>query len=256
MLRSIKTKLIVIYAAVILVVMAVSGTFMLLTVRNMEQEHTEMRLRHQADAIYSQIVQQYDRADFGGAAEWGILGQSEYLIESLILSADGLPIAPAQFIQPDLRFNDSAVIAAIGGQEHFSARSIGISLDGVEQQWLTFAKPVVSDGETFIIFVRQNASWMNESLARLTFTLIITVLIALVVTVILWLFLGNVITRPILTLTRHARAIAEGDLNREIEPEGDDEIGQLSLDFRYMATQLGNSLSSMASEKNKLEAFF
>ena len=88
-MNSIKIKLVVIYAFVVLAVMTVSGTIMLLTVRDMEESLTHERLRDLAVRIDQEIIQVYEVEQFLHAGVWRILGQSEYDIESLILNAVG-----------------------------------------------------------------------------------------------------------------------------------------------------------------------
>lgn len=254
-LRSIKTKLIAIYAAAVLVVMSISGTFMLLSVRNLEIDQTHAALRRHAETIDERIVQIYDREAFWDAQEWLMLGGGAYDIEGVLLSDTGRPIAPRDFVINEILFNDPSLAEALTGVEGFSVGSLGFDLRGAEHQWFTFAMPVISGDENFIIYTRLNMQFMNESLSRLTFTLVMTVLVALVVTVIFWIFLGNTFTNPIVALTKHAKAIASGDFSHEIKAVGDDEIGQLVSNFDYMSKELRATLSRMASENNKLEAF-
>ncbi|MCL2355745.1 MAG: cell wall metabolism sensor histidine kinase WalK [Defluviitaleaceae bacterium] len=249
-LRSIKTKLIAIYAAVVLVVMTVSGTFMLLSVRAIEIDQTHNALRSTAVLINERIVQMYERAYFGTAPEWNWLGG--YDIEGVILSDAGRVLAPAEFI--GMNFNDTALAAALTGAESFNVGSLGTDMQGAEHQWFTFAMPVETDGENFVIYTRLNMRAMNENLFRLTLTLVTTVLIALVVTVIFWFFLGSTLANPIVALTKHAKALAQGDFSREIETTGDDEIGQLARDFSNMSKELRATLGRIASEKNKSDA--
>ncbi|MCL1877391.1 MAG: cell wall metabolism sensor histidine kinase WalK [Defluviitaleaceae bacterium] len=249
-MRSIKTKLIAIYAAVVFVVMTVSGTFMLLSVRSMEIEQTRDTLQSIAELIDARIVQMYERVEFGGAQEWLML--VGYDIEGIILSDAGRVLAPEEFI--GMNFNDNTLAAALTGAESFNVGSIGVDLQGAERLWFTYAMPVERDGETFVIYTRVDMRAMNESLFRLTFTLVTTVLIALVVTVIFWLFLGSTLANPIVALTKHAKALASGDFSREIETTGDDEIGQLARDFNNMSKELRATLGRIVSEKNKREA--
>ena len=252
-MNSIKARLILIYAAVVLVVMIVSGTFMLISVRNMEIDRTHDQLRSHAGAINDFIVQEYHRDQFWDA-QWGLLRQNEYDIQSMILNDIGRPIAPEIVVRQGVSFNDRAVISAVAGTEYFTASSTGPDFNGNEQQWLSFAMPVESNGEIFIIYTRMNAGFMNESLARLALTLVLMVLISLVITMVMWFFLANTITNPILAITGHAKALADGDLEREIEITGSDEIGQLAYNFNHMAKELRGTLTKMASEKNKSEA--
>ncbi|MCL2839208.1 MAG: cell wall metabolism sensor histidine kinase WalK [Defluviitaleaceae bacterium] len=252
-MRSIKTKLIVIYAAVVLVVMTVSGTFMLLAMRDIEVGNAHDRLRSQAVSINERIVQVYELGTFLDAS-WYMFGQGEHEIDGAILNNLGQTIAPLEFVSPYLTFNDSSVIEALAGVESFSSSSILPNQHGVEQQYLTFAMPVSRDGEDFIVFTRISAHLMNDTLSRMTFYFVLSVIIALVITVILWFFVGNSLTNPIVTLSRHAKAIASGDFSRKIDVASKDEIGDLAEDFNFMASELRHTLSEMASEKNKREA--
>lgn len=249
-MRSIKTKLIAIYAAVVLVVMTVSGTFMLLSVRTMEINQTHEALRSHAELINDRIVQMYEREEFWDAPEWPILGG--YDIEGTILSSTGRVIAPADFM--GISFNDRALAEAMTGTDSFHVGSLGVDLQGAERQWFTFAMPVERGGEEFIVYTRLDMRAMNEGLFRLTFTLVTTVLIALVVTVVLWFFLGATLANPIVALTKHAKELASGNFSQEIEATSNDEIGQLARDFNHMSKELRANLSRIASEKNKSEA--
>ena len=257
-MKSLKTKLIATYAAVVAVVMIASGTFMLYNVRDMEIGHAYERLSSLARLINDQIVQVYERESFWDAGAWGILMQSEYDIESVLLNHMGIPIAPAEFVWLGYNFNDRSVISAMAtGQESFYVGSAGLDRDGQEQQWMTFAMPVSARGEDFIILVRLSLRFLNESMSSLTFYLVMMVLFALILTVAIWFFLGNRLTQPIIALSRHARGMAGGDFAAEIEKidtEAADEIGELARSFAYMARELKATMSGITSEKNKSEA--
>jgi two-component system sensor histidine kinase VicK len=253
-MRSLKTKLIAIYAAVVLVVMAVSGTFMLFSVRSLEIHQTEDALRRHARMIDEQIVQLYNLEDFQDANAWLLLGVTAYEIEGVVLSELGLPLAPREFVENRIRFNDPSLSQAMAGSEFFHVGSLGADIHGIEHQWLTFAMPVSVGNENFIIYARQNMRIMDDRLSGLTYTLVLTVLVALVITVAFWVFLGRTITNPIAALTRHAKAIAAGDFSRKIKVSGNDEIGQLSYNFDNMSNELRSTLSRITSENNKREA--
>jgi len=253
MINSIRVKLIAIYAAVILIVMIVSGTVMLLSIRGMEIERTRDQLHGSAITINAQIVQQYERAFFNDAVAWRFFGQGQYDIQGIIMTEAGVPIAPEAFV--GMWFNDAATAAAQIGEVGFSVGRPGPDLDGITQQWLSFAMPVTreADGETFIVFTRISTQFMNEGLSSIALTLVITVLSSLVLTLVLWIFLANTITAPIVNLTRHAKAIAAGVASK-ISTKSTDEIGQLIVNFNHMEQELSSSLQSITSERNKQEA--
>jgi len=251
-MNSLKTKLIIIYAAVVLVVMIVSGTVMLWNMRQMELSRAENQLRSRANAINAEVVQQYPRARFSDAATWGVAGHEDYSIQGMIMNNSGIPIAPGVFIP--MRFNNQALAAALVGVEGFSVGP-GPDLPGQNnQQWISFAMPVTHDGEDFIIFTRISTQFMSESLVNMAFTIIITVLASLILIMVLMFFLAGTITAPIVKITRHAKKIASGDFSQKITVKSKDEIGQLSYNFNHMAQELSSTLRIMASERNKREA--
>jgi two-component system sensor histidine kinase VicK len=248
-MNSIKVKLIVIYAAVILVVMIVSGSVMLFNMRQMEINRTEEELRDRALSIYEEIIRQYDRDAFINAPAWLLLGQGrgEYNIQGKIIS-DGIVIAPEAFI--GMRLSNRAIAFALAGEER-AVVGPGPDISGAEHpQWVNFAMSVEREGENFIIHTRVSTDFINESLSTTAFTLVIQVLASIVLTLVLWFFLGDTITKPIINLSRHTKAISTGDFSK-IEVKSKDEIGQLSHNFNQMAHELQNSLISVTSEKNK-----
>ena len=254
MLSSIKTKLIAIYAAVIIVVMIVSGTIMLMQMRNMEINRTLQQLRARADAIVNQVVQPLNPQDFNNADIWALIGQADYEIEGLIMNDLGIPIAPESFI--GMRFSNQATMAAMNGEEGFAIARPGPDRRGagIERQWISFAMPVYAGDTHVIVYTRISTEFMNESLANVVFTLVIMVLVAISLTLIMWFFLANAITSPIIRLTQHAKAIAAGKESRPITPKSKDEIGQLISSFNHMETELGTTLTNITSERNKREA--
>ena len=257
-MNSIKAKLILIYAAVVLIVMLVSGSVMLLNVRDMEITRTRDQLRQSARSIDEMIIQIYERGHFADAAFWAGFRHDEYGVQGMILTGMGLPIAPVEFAEVPgamgVRFNDQAVVGAMGGEETFATNRPGSDVDGHQRQWFSFATPVERGGETFIVLVRVSTDFADQMISQVAFIMIIVVLVSLVLTLVLWFFLANTLTAPIISLTRHAKAIASGDFSRKIEVRSKDEIGQLAYDFNHMAQELNRSLLSMASERNKREA--
>ena len=253
-MSSIKTKLIALYATVVLIVMIVSGTVMLWDMRGMEIDRTEAQLRSLALSIYGQIIQPYGRDGFITADAWGVIGLDEYTMQGVILNEIGIAIAPEAFI--GLRFTNSAVSAATIGQEGLAVGRPGPNIAGSAEhnQWISFAMPVVSGDENFIVYTRVSTNFMDEQLSRIALTLAVMVVISLVLTLTLWFFLANTLTAPIISLTRHAKAIASGDFSQEIIAKSNDEIGQLTHSFNHMAKELGNTLNTMASERNQREA--
>jgi two-component system sensor histidine kinase VicK len=250
--NSIKLKLIVLYISVILIVMAVSGTFMLRQVRVMEQNRARDRLQALADQVNIQIVQPNERARFMDSPVWDML-QIDDDIKVVLMTETGIGIAPAGFV--GWRVNERAISWAMSGQEGFSVGRIGMDLNDNEVQWISFAMPVDHPDGRVIINTRMSTDDMNENLARLTQILLMTVLIALIIVPVAWFFLADTLTRPIVAMSRHAKAMAGGDLTRQIPVHGKDEIGVLAQNFNFMSDEIRQHLEQQTRLDNTRKEF-
>lgn len=65
--------------------------------------------------------------------------------------------------------------------------------------------------------------------------------------------LSKTITSPIISVMHKAEKVAEGDFGEQLTVKSEDEIGNLTRTFNYMASELKKTLSEISSEKNKVE---
>ena len=77
--------------------------------------------------------------------------------------------------------------------------------------------------------------------------LIFGVAFTVLLSVALAYFLGKRISTPLLRLQHHTQAVAAGDLNRTLEVETNDEIGQLALSFQTMTEALRDNQDRLAA---------
>jgi len=83
---------------------------------------------------------------------------------------------------------------------------------------------------------------LNENLAQLTQILLFTALIALMIVPIAWFFLADTITRPIVAMVRHTRAMARGELSKEIPVHSRDELGVLTQSYNHMVEEIRQNM--------------
>lgn len=77
-------------------------------------------------------------------------------------------------------------------------------------------------------------------------------MIALLFTAALGVVLARTITTPVKEMTRQARAVADGDFNRNVRVYSDDEIGQLGMAFNHMTFRLQEAIMQQEEEREKL----
>lgn len=110
-----------------------------------------------------------------------------------------------------------------------------------------------SDGEGYIIYVKDNRQGMSELIERMLYIIIQALLFGIIASIFLGYFLSKTITNPISVLTEKAEDFAEGNFDSNLEVLSQDEIGTLVETFNYMGGVMKNAINEVAGEKHKLE---
>ena len=254
-MRSIKWKLIAMYLGLVLIVMIVSGTYILLSLRNIEIDKSRAQLESYAEKINEQVVESVGEENF--QAELMKTVTNAVGIQGNILDANGDTIASTTELKaPYPTYTDQAIIAAMNGMTSFSSGKRSTDSLGLLKEWMSYAMPAQADedGRSYIVYTRLDAGDMQASLNQTTQTIVAAVAIALFLAAIMGYVFAQTLTGPILALTKGARSLAEGGgLNQSLKVRSSDEIGQLTSSFNYMASELTKNMSEISREKNRLE---
>ena len=243
------------YLGLVLIVMIVTGSYILLSMQKTEIDKAKNQLMLYAQKVSEQVVESYDEADFQTALEqFTRTSSSDSQIQGNIINEYCETVASTTVSQPPfLQYNNSVVMMAIAGETGFDEARKD---DETDTTWICYASPAMTiNGEVkYVIYARMNASSMQESLAQTTRTIIVAVFLALILAVLMAYVFAKTLTGPIHQLTVKAKILAEGDLKQTVEVYSEDEIGQLAESFNYMASELNKTVGEAFREKNKLEA--
>ncbi len=253
-LRSIKWKLIIMYLGLVLIVMIVSGSYILLSLRNIEMEKSRGRLAQYAEKINEQVIEGIEEIHFEDMLMATV--PNAVGIQGNILDANGNTIASTTALYaPYPVYSDQAIIAAMNGSPSFSLGKKSTDSFGLLTEWMSYAVPIQGEDGTvsYIIYTRLNAGDMRTSLDETTKIIIMAVAISLLLAVIMGYVFAQTLTGPILALTRGAKNMAQGNLEQSLKVRSDDEIGQLTSSFNYMASEMTKNMSEIYQEKNRLE---
>ena len=254
-MRSIKWKLIAMYLGLVLIVMIVSGTYILLSLRNIEIDKSRAQLESYAEKINEQVVESVGEENF--QAELMKTVTNAVGIQGNILDANGDTIASTTELKaPYPTYTDQAIIAAMNGMTSFSSGKRSTDSLGLLKEWMSYAMPAQADedGRSYIVYTRLDAGDMQASLNQTTQTIVAAVAIALFLAAIMGYVFAQTLTGPILALTKGAKSLAEGGgLNQSLKVRSSDEIWQLTSSFNYMASELTKNMSEISREKNRLE---
>ena len=254
-MKSIKWRLIAMYLGLVLIVMIVTGSYILISMQNTEIDKARDQLELYAQKVSEQVVESYDEADFQtGLEQFTRTSSSDSQIQGNIINEYCETVASTAVSQPPFpSYNNSVVMMAISGETGFDESREDPDTDTT---WICYASPALTiNGEIkYVVYARMNASAMQESLAQTTQTIIVAVFLALVLAVLMAYVFAKTLTGPIHQLTVKAKLLAEGDLKQTVEVYSEDEIGQLAESFNYMASELNKTVGEAFREKNKLEA--
>ena len=226
-MRSIKWKLIAMYLGLVLIVMIVSGTYILLSLRNIEIDKSRAQLESYAEKINEQVVESVGEENF--QAELMKTVTNAVGIQGNILDANGDTIASTTELKaPYPTYTDQAIIAAMNGMTSFSSGKRSTDSLGLLKEWMSYAMPAQADedGRSYIVYTRLDAGDMQASLNQTTQTIVAAVAIALFLAAIMGYVFAQTLTGPILALTKGAKSLAEGGgLNQSLKVRSSDEIG-------------------------------
>lgn len=255
-MKSIKWKLTILYLGLVLIVMIASGTFIIFTLQNQEEEKAKEQLALYAQKVAEQVTQSYEESEFQLGLNNFILPDASG-IQGSILDALGITIASTEVRKPPYpEYKNSVVVSALAGKPSFHVGKRETDINGLYKEWMSYAIPVTmhpQGGVKYVIFTQMDAKPMRESLNQTRKTISISVLLAFLLTAVVGYIFAKTLTGPIAALTGKAKELALGNLNQKITVRSEDEIGQLTESFNYMAAALNKTLSQISNEKNKLE---
>jgi two-component system, OmpR family, sensor histidine kinase BaeS len=106
--------------------------------------------------------------------------------------------------------------------------------------------PVVVNGETVGILLGRRGTAADDEpagrfLAQMTEALLIAAVAATAAALVLAILLARTLTRPLRELTQASRALARGDLGRQVTVTSGDELGELAVAFNQMSAELASA---------------
>ena len=250
MKASIQTKIVLIYLCTIIMIMLVSGTYIVYQTEQRyftEVQQTMENISYNIASIGSYDIKE-SASNISNNYEIYKLDQEGKVIES---STPGLKIGE--------KVSSAVVIDAIINNNKSTSDFRPFSSLMSKSGYLEHARPIFDEntGEIMsIIYVRGKTTDVYNSMLSIINTIAIGLVLAMVITGVCGIAFSNMITGPIKTLTANSKKLAAGNNISRIPVEASDEIGELTQSFNYMASQLSATMEVVTSEKNKLEKIF
>ena len=259
MKSSIQWKIVTIYLSVVLVIMVISGSFIIYNIENTHYERIKEELVTAAETIETKIEvetnEQFQLSiDEVGSTLATMVSLNKHDIYILDAKGHVLLGSTSDFAKGKL-VSEGVVIDTIGDNKAHTSEWTHFSSQKKEKEYVEHARPIMDQrtgGILAIIYVRADASDIYENVFNAMKTISLASIVAMIIAVSFSAVFARMITVPIKQLTRSAKQLAAGSFNR-IPIYSTDEIGQLTQSFNYMAGELSRTMSDISSEKSKLE---
>ena len=240
---SIQMKIVLIYLCTIIIIMLVSGTFIVYQTEERDFKEVQQTIENMSRNIASG---NYDIKKLAST-----ISES---YEIYTLDQDGKVVDGTESkLKIGEKVTSAVVVEAIVTQGEATSELRHFSSMLNKEGYVEYARPTL-DGR--IIYIRTNTSGIHTNMLSIIKTITMGLILAMVITGFCGITFSNMITAPIKALTANSRKLAAGNTISRIPVEASDEIGELTQSFNYMASQLSATMEVVTSEKNKLEKIF
>ncbi len=256
MFKSIQWKVLTVLVLLILSVMLVVGTFLLNNISS--YYHEEFKTQMEKMVFTDDFVKQLGAAASGGDAvnamsslfevysgRVGIDSYRHYYI--LDGKTAGVLFAYDNKTTEEIEITQN-LLSAMSGK-------IGDTVNK-RSSIMDYAYPVNGGQARYIAYVTDTKDELYGILGNIFGIILWALLLGSTLSVFLGLFLSRTIISPIASLTKNAEKISAGDFDQKLEVKSRDEIGQLTVTFNTMATELSKTLSEIKMEQTKVETIF
>ena len=244
--RSLRVKVIMFMAILLIAAMFVVGTFLVNGVRSF---YVNSFFDQMAEAFTQDYISQlHENAQQGPERLKEILMSSASLGVDIttrnvyVLSTDGRILAGSDD-SGDVKITKN-ILTAMDGQIGQKKSNIASGMD--------VAVPV---GE-YIVYVLDSGETQHRLSGEVLLIILEGLALGVCISVILSIMLSDILINPIENLRYGAERIADGDFSQRLEVESRDEIGVLTNTFNNMADVLQQTLDEIESEKDKLSTLF
>lgn len=240
----------------VLFVLFIITVLMLEFLENFHTEQAEESLRQEAATI-GKIVEQYDQIEDSMQIIQNILGaETSALIvrnaESVFLSVhEGLN--KDVFQEKLLKDKDLSEIYTTNSTIIKKMLMPSMTEENRMENYIILASPLESDKEIHgAVFIYQSLEVVNKTSNHTTRIVFLSGFIALLLTTLFSFFLSSRITSPLRTMREAALELAKGNFETKVPYVQKDEIGELSIAFNRMGSQLKDHVEVISQEKEQL----
>ncbi len=251
MFKGLQWKMVTIFVLLVLAIMAIAGTFLILTVT----ESYHQMFADEMNSIFTDsfIDQLETGADQDEAYVKNVLsaftvrmGINSYRNYYILSANDASVIDTSADSTESVSMESPNLITAFAGEVGRKVSPQSTIMD--------YAVPVRGKSGSYVIYICDTKEELTVIIQRIFSIIVQAILMGIAISLVMGYFLSRTITTPISNLTKKAKRLAEGEFESKIDVKSDDEIGTLTETFNDMSVKLQDAMLQMSTEKNKVEA--
>ena len=246
-------KLIATYLLLVLVIVVVTGVYLLSSLERTPIDRLKASLQAQAPLMSTEVNPALLSRDTAQLQRLVQRLAQQVTTRVTVIEAGGRVLADSERTLEQVALMDNH----LGRPEVQAAIADGVGSvlrrsDTLGVKMLYLAIPLRRDGVmTGVLRLAMPLSDLSRDLALIRHTLVIGGLIALAAAAVLGFIFARQVTSPIAEMTAVARRMADGDFSRKISAVSSDEIGQLGNALNLMAKRLEDRLAALEEERAK-----
>ncbi len=255
---SIRWRLVTMYVLLVVIVMMVSGTMIVLMVRESEKNALQDDVVAAVENIKNSMNEGSTVEEIQQELKDTYLYSPDFFSNKRVFLLDtrARVVLPEKFAELEWKFPTHQVTGAIndGDYPKFDDKR---TLPNDDKKYIGYADNIkIGDDVVYVLYVLGDKTEITETVKRTVNIILMAIGVALVIAVFLGYLFSEFLTQPISALSLKAKDMAAGELDKLMKVQSRDEIGQLTHDFNSMAISLNEKLNEITSEKNKLDIVF
>lgn len=245
-----------IFAGYLLVCLALSGLFLVITFQTIRSHYLETstsNLKSLSIAVKETAQPLIQREDVSGLDSLMKNLGEELNTRITIINAQGIVLADSETDSESLENhrNRPEVLAALSGN---IGRTIRYSTT-IKKDMLYVAMPMELGGRiTAVMRMSLPFEDIDDLLNTLRWNILQLASIIIIFSIIIALLFSHIISLPIRELNRASRQVASGNLNVRVSLRNKDEIRELAESFNDMTEKLQTSFSDLSQSKEEVES--
>ncbi len=251
MFRSIKWRIGIVFAVLIIVCIGGLGAYLSHLTRDDHLDTLRTQLTDQA-----LLIADSSAPYFAGNQTENLEALARRLGEQIgaritIINKDGVVLGDSKE-DPTTLDNHSNRPEFIDALSQGSGSSIRYSAT-LHYNMMYVAVPITSNGGVVgVARVALSLAQIDNSLAHVNRIIIAGAIVAAVIAILLAFLMLNMTTKPIKKLTQMSKKMARGELNQEIQITSRDEVGELARAFNQMAARLKEMVALLTNERDRM----